>query len=249
MEVSISPITLDVTKQLSRLYPAPSSQTSSGTKDKTPKEKDRQSVLDRFFAADFIPPPHLGNKSNQLPVDAEGSESYGVKYVRYLQQFAYEQLMRFEPKAGGKDSRSLADVCAASIAAELVGFSSSKAERSQQQQQVVRERILAHTILIHACIEQQSKEGERDGKVGQRVAAEFWTSRLPSHLWRSIRTHLAQSTAAATEAATAAAADTGGVGLVQLEELEVSIELLFLFSSLAQRTGVDIGDKAEPMQR
>ncbi|KAJ1901895.1 hypothetical protein LPJ81_003684 [Coemansia sp. IMI 209127] len=262
MEVAISPITLDVTKQLSRLYPPPSSQNSSSASaaDKAPSQGE--SVLDNFFAADFITPrvPKVSNSKSAGSGGGGGSshslahqllasfdtESYGVKYVRYLHQFAYEQYLRFVPFAYTKPKggvQALADTCAAGIVSDLAIFSSSKWDPNQiqQQQQVLREKVLAHTILIHACIEQNPSLEE---VLGRRVAAEFWESRLPSHLWRSVRIHLAQCAAIGNASDSGVSKSTGAV--VQLEELEVAIELLFLFSSLAQRTGVDIGNKVVP---
>ncbi|KAJ2843095.1 hypothetical protein GGI22_007330, partial [Coemansia erecta] len=200
MEVAISPITLDVTKQLSRLYPPPSSQNSSSASAADNAPTQGESVLDSFFAADFIS-PRVPKVSNSKAAGGGGSshslaqqllasfdtESYGVKYVRYLHQFAYEQYLRFVPFAYTKPEggvQALADTCAASIVSDLAGFSSSKWDPNQiqQQQQVLRERVLAHTILIHACIEQNPRLEE---VLGRRMAAEFWASKLPSHLWRS----------------------------------------------------------------
>ncbi|KAJ1664251.1 hypothetical protein EV178_004297 [Coemansia sp. RSA 1646] len=267
MEVAISPITLDVTKQLARLYPPPSSQQSTSTEGKPSQGEGGDCVLDNFFAADFIPPrvPKVsktgaggggGGSTHSLAQQLLASfdnESYGVKYVRYLHQFAFEQYLRFAPTAysnlkGG--IQSLADVCAAGIVSDLAIFNSSKWDpsRIQQQQQVLREKILAHTIITHACIEQSPG---LEKLLGKRVAVEFWASKLPSHLWRSIRIHLAQcaATASASDVSTSKNKNSGGSSLgavVKPEELEVAVELLFLFSSLAKRTGIDIASKDVP---
>ncbi|KAJ2612636.1 hypothetical protein EV177_002893 [Coemansia sp. RSA 1804] len=294
--VAIGPITLDVTKQLARLYPPPSSSQSStsttdrcsGKEEEEDEKKDDYRVLDSFFAADFIPPriPKGGTATTTAAANANTSsnslaqqlmlasfdhESYGVKYVRYLHQFAHEQYLKFDPAAytGTRDGiRLLGDACAAGIAADIASLSTTKwddsrvhrhrQQKHKGQQKALRERMLAHTILLQACIEQNPP---LDDQLGKPLADEFWTSKVPSLLWSTIRIHRAQQCASTSTAAAAAAAASSssnqsdvsrtaarrtdgtealGAVVVQLDELEVAIELLYLFSSLARRMRIDI---------
>ncbi|KAI9500410.1 hypothetical protein BX070DRAFT_237456 [Coemansia spiralis] len=248
MEVTINPITLDTTKHLARLYPPPHLHSSAAAPASPPCQ--RPPVLDCFFAADFIPPrlprlkpgsSHAAQQQQQQQQQAAfDHESYGVKYARYLHQFAYDQYLRHLPYAYTPDGiRLLADTCAKGIAADLAGFVTPHWDLHQlQKQQVPRERILAHAILVQACIEQTP---ELSAALGKRLAAEFWSSRLPSYLWRSIRVHLAQCTAT-----TNSISDLSKAALVQLDELEVAIELLYLFSSWAKANSLPIANKMLP---
>ncbi|KAJ2636790.1 hypothetical protein GGF40_002787 [Coemansia sp. RSA 1286] len=171
MEVDISPITLETTKQLARLYPTTTWDTAA-QQTAEPKEHDQKSpsahVLDCFFAADFITPKQRHRNSDP----AADQESYGVQYVRYLHRFRLEQQRR-DPETGA------AGGFVRRIVSELAGRS--------KWEQPVRERILAQAIIVQARIE----AGVEEAGANELLAAEFGKSRLPGCLWRSIQLHLA----------------------------------------------------------
>ncbi|KAJ1723586.1 hypothetical protein LPJ53_002071 [Coemansia erecta] len=95
------------------------------------------------------------------------------------------------------------------IVSELVGRT--------RWEQTVRENILALAIIVQARIE----AGTEDRAAGPLLAGEFAKSRLPACLWRSIQVHLTGEEAAGERA------------VVRPDELEVAIELLFLFTHWA----------------
>ncbi|KAJ2908107.1 hypothetical protein GGI21_003217, partial [Coemansia aciculifera] len=145
-------------------------------------------------------------------------ESYGVKYVRYLHQFSQDQLARLKEKADllqGPDEQVFVD--------KIVSELSTSSGRSVWDS-AAREAVLAYAIAVQARIEQSA---ELLDSWGAQLAESFWASRLPSSLWRSIHKHLLQSAADAPTTSSPVRAD----------ELEVAIELLFLFSNWSA-TGV-----------
>ncbi|KAJ2852990.1 hypothetical protein J3B02_003334 [Coemansia erecta] len=200
MEVDISPITLDTTKQLAKLYPtttwetsAPGGATESGESDQKPQTAR---ILDSFFAADFITPKQRHRNSDP----ASGQESYGIQYVHYLHRFRLEQQKRDADtsKSGGFVRR---------IVGELNGRT--------KWEQPVRERILAQAIIVQTRIEAGLEE---ELGAAEQLAAEFGKSRLPACLWRSIQQHLAGD-------------NSNEKAVVRPDELEVAIELLYLFNN------------------
>ncbi|KAJ1785191.1 hypothetical protein LPJ62_004329, partial [Coemansia sp. RSA 2167] len=171
------------TKRLARLYGTNSDGTTdSDTFPSTTTNKDRTSMLDTFFAADFIPP--VGKRAS--------GDSYGEKYVRYLSEFAQDQAQR----------HSMAQ-CVDEMALEL--------ETREHWESNERERMLARAILVQVHIERS----QLSQQVGVRLAHVFAVSQLPLVLWRAVQQHVANDS-------------------VRADELEVAIELLYLFSSWAE---------------
>ncbi|KAJ1802239.1 hypothetical protein LPJ56_006217, partial [Coemansia sp. RSA 2599] len=210
MEVDISPITLETTKQLARLYPATGWETpmqpGMGSEESDQQKSQRERILDSFFAADFITPKQRHRNSDPAATAAAAAaaadqESYGIQYVRYLHRFRLEQHRRdADTSAPGGFVRR--------IVGELAGRS--------RWEQPVRERILAQAIIVQARIEAGAEE---DG-AAEMLAAEFGKSRLPGCLWRSIQLHLAGDAGGGSEKT-----------VVRPDELEVAIELLYLFNN------------------
>ncbi|KAJ2700172.1 hypothetical protein H4218_002165 [Coemansia sp. IMI 209128] len=239
MEVDIAPITPETTKTLARLYPSDTRcqtgrSSSNGLGELLPRlsaydGQPRAQVLDSFFAADFIPPYQNTSSSSssssrgrtQAPTAAD-HESYGVKYVRYLHQFSQDQLARLKTDEAD-DERVFVDKIVADLGASGRGVWDSPA----------REAVLAYAIVVQARIERSPELLE---PWGSRLAEAFWASRLPGSLWRSIHSHLVQSAAAAPDSPLQQPpAPTGPT--VRADELEVAVELLFLFSNWSA-TGV-----------
>ncbi|KAJ2820705.1 hypothetical protein GGI24_004409, partial [Coemansia furcata] len=240
MEVDIAPITLETTKTLARLYPSDTrSQSARGYAGQTELPRlsahDGQpsaQVLDSFFAADFIPPYQSTSSSSSRVRTQAGSgaadhESYGVKYVRYLHQFSKDQLARLKTEAA-QDEQVFVDRIIVELAA------------NRGWEAAARETVLAYAIVVQTRIERSAELLE---PWGSRLAEAFWASRLPGSLWRSIHNHLLQSAAAAAAAATTnsnppiSALPVSPEPTVRADELEVAVELLYLFSNWSA-TGV-----------
>ncbi|KAJ1892106.1 hypothetical protein LPJ71_007512, partial [Coemansia sp. S17] len=226
MEVDIAPITLETTKTLARLYPseARSQPARSGVgQAELPRlsaydGQPSAQVLDSFFAADFIPPYQNTSSRGRAQVgSAADHESYGVKYVRYLHQFSQDQLARLKTDAAD-DERVFVDRIVAELAAGGRSVWDSAA----------REAVLAYAIVVQARIEQSA---ELLQPWGSRLAEAFWASRLPASLWRSIHAHLHQSSAAAAADSSQLPSPASPGSTVRADELEVAVELLFLFSN------------------
>ncbi|KAJ2814939.1 hypothetical protein IWW50_006978, partial [Coemansia erecta] len=85
-------------------------------------------------------------------------------------------------------------------------------DQKQQQQQKweheARERLLAQAVLVQVQVERRRIGREESAA----LALAFWASRLPGVLWRAVQQHVAK-------------------GDVRADELEVAVELLYLFSS------------------
>ncbi|KAJ2002101.1 hypothetical protein GGI04_003477 [Coemansia thaxteri] len=237
MEVGINPITLETTKTLARLYPSQRSrvaQESSGAKAtlaRLPAYASRPSaqVLDSFFAADFIPPYQHGGSHSRTRAPQAGKEaapvasgeSYGVKYVRYLHQFARDQVARLcvvkaeaEAETSETETGEAEAVLVEAIARELAGRA--------QWEQAAREVVLAQAIVVQARIE---RNPQLLAAWGARLARAFWASRLLAGLWRTVQLHLHPAAAGGLGEA------NGSAGGVRADELEVAVELLFLFSN------------------
>ncbi|KAJ2439436.1 hypothetical protein GGF42_007951, partial [Coemansia sp. RSA 2424] len=273
MEVDIHPITLETTKMLARLYPA-GTQSSSSSRQQQDDDKGRGTqlprlsaddgqpsaqVLDRFFAADFIPPGHQQQQHSSSSAGSGGRgaatttdhESYGVKYVRYLHQFSQDQLARL----AADDERVFVDRIVAELGADGGGGGRGAWDAA------AREAVLAYAIAVQARIE---RSAELLAPWGARLATAFWASRLPASLWRAVHLHLhppaspaavrsseleaaavrggelevASARGGELEVANARAAGERGVAaVIRADELEVAVELLFLFSNWSA-TGV-----------
>ncbi|KAJ2581451.1 hypothetical protein GGH95_002072, partial [Coemansia sp. RSA 1836] len=229
MEVDIHPITLETTKMLARLYPA-GTQSSGSSSRQQQDDKGRgvqlprlsaddgqpsAQVLDRFFAADFIPPGHQQQQQHNSSSSSAGSggrgaatttttdhESYGVKYVRYLHQFSQDQLARL----AADDERVFVDRIVAELGADGGGRGAWDA--------AAREAVLAYAIAVQARIERSAEllapgsELEANARGGELEAANA-----------------------------RAAGERGVAAVIRADELEVAVELLFLFSNWSA-TGV-----------
>ncbi|KAJ2499702.1 hypothetical protein GGH96_003289 [Coemansia sp. RSA 1972] len=186
MEVEINPITLETTKRLARLYGTNSDGSPDSDSFPSASNEGLSSVLDTFFAADFIPP--TGKRAS--------NDSYGEKYVRYLSEFAQDQAQRHSIEQSVDE-----------MALEL--------ETREQWESNERERMLARAILVQVQIERL----QLSPKVGVRLAQVFAVSQLPFVLWRAVQQHAANDS-------------------VRADELEVAIELLYLFSTWAEPNGM-----------
>ncbi|KAJ2746849.1 hypothetical protein GGI20_001002 [Coemansia sp. BCRC 34301] len=206
MEVEIHPITLETTRMLARLFPSAvhSSSTSSkgGQLPRLPAyDGQPQAQVLDMFFAADFIPPNQHGSSSR-----GDHESYGVKYVRYLHQFSQDQLLRL----GAADERVFVD----KIVEDL-----GPAGRSVWDS-TAREAVLAYAIAVQAHIERSPELLE---PWGTALAEAFWASRLPGSLWRSIHSHLGQATGGVPA--------TSSPSAVRADELEVAVELLFLFSN------------------
>ncbi|KAJ2716065.1 hypothetical protein H4R19_000857 [Coemansia spiralis] len=221
MEVDISPITLDTTKRLAQLYPSVAG--FPGGADPAEAGLDEAgpvAVLDGFFAADFLPARGSGGQQSQqqqqqqrakaatMPEVAQAaaaSESYGAKYVRYLGEVAREH-----------GRKQLSDgVSAASCYADEI---SSELARRRVWEPRARERLLVLSILVQAHIERTPELG---AQLAQRLADAFAKSWLRLALWQCVAQHLAPATGSAPP-------------VVSPDDLEVAVELLYLFAAWAR---------------
>ncbi|KAJ2722075.1 Factor arrest protein 11 [Coemansia sp. Benny D115] len=172
MEVDISPITLETTKLLGRLFPAEPAPGSAAKDADSAAEEPRGHVLDSFFAADFLMPTRQRHRNSDPTVSVQ--EPYGVQYVRYLHRFHADQQRRDTSGTGLVDK----------VASELARFA-----QSPRWEPPMRERVLAQALVVQARIEAGAEDG---AAISARLARAFWKSpRLPAVLWRCVQGHLA----------------------------------------------------------
>ncbi|KAJ1717921.1 hypothetical protein LPJ61_007044, partial [Coemansia biformis] len=248
MDVDISPITLDTTKRLAQLYPSPAGFPGAGDPASATlgnSSGGRARVLDGFFAADFLPArssrsaagdtqqrpkpatiPDIAHPLAAAAVAGDG-ESYGAKYVRFLHDFAWDHA-RHIGSGVRVDSDEFADECVEEISRELA--------RHRVWEPKTRERLVALVILVQAHFERADQP--TDALVA-RLAADFAKSRLKLALWQCISLHLTRRPAAA------GSPGSPGASLpppplpppppVSPDDLEVAVELLYLFETWALR--------------
>ncbi|KAJ1934595.1 hypothetical protein GGF37_006306, partial [Kickxella alabastrina] len=246
MESEISAITLEATKLLARIYPTKQNETMPLIDLPPPSSQNTSSssggggveILDSFFAADFMihhptrRPTNtssiIGNTSKTTNMDIE-DESYGTKYIRYLNKFRIE-------KAKVEKGKDLVDT----IVEAINGSPEVVAEYK------VRESILARAIIVQAQIE----AGKRDRAHGERLAEEFVKAKMDNGLWYSIQAHLHCSD---NNEDTSAGRGSGGgsTPMVGVDELEMAVELLFIFShwSLALKRKETVAPGAQSLLR
>ncbi|PIA14835.1 hypothetical protein COEREDRAFT_88359 [Coemansia reversa NRRL 1564] len=243
MEVEISPITPEITKQLARLYPSAETNFPEANNTKsavTPRKRLRGSakVLDGFFAADFIPPRDQSNGNNRVRqgdvqrvsagnvVESADRESYGIKYVRYLQQFIRDLPVTGNRRTTSSGAGWVAEECASGILRAL------DSKGVTEWKQAEREKMLARAIVVQARIEQCP---ELLPTLGARLAGAFGRSQLAPALWQSIQWHLHPNSSSRSRSSSRGSTSSGSSSnrtkAVALDELEVAIELLYLFSN------------------
>ncbi|KAI7820896.1 hypothetical protein BX661DRAFT_188752 [Kickxella alabastrina] len=170
----------------------------------------------------------IGNTSKTTNMDIE-DESYGTKYIRYLNKFRIE-------KTKVEKGKDLVDT----IVEAINGSPEVVAEYK------VRESILARAIIVQAQIE----AGKRDRVHGERLAEEFVKAKMDNGLWYSIQAHLHCSDN--NEDASAGRSSGGGSSpVVGVDELEMAVELLFIFShwSLALKRKETVAPGAQSLLR
>ncbi|KAJ2800735.1 hypothetical protein H4R20_003948, partial [Coemansia guatemalensis] len=246
MEVEISPITPEITKQLARLYPSAeatfpeANDTTAGVVEPRKQLRPSAKVLDGFFAADFIPPRDQSNGSSRMRqsdvqlrastgngVEGADRESYGVKYVRYLHQFVRDLPATGSRRTASSEAGWVAEECAAGILRALDGRCEAEWGKAE------REKMLARAVVVQARIEQSP---ELLSTLGARLAGAFDRSQLAAALWQSIRGHLHPG-GIGSRASTSSGSSNGSSGrakAVALDELEVAMELLYLFSNWSE---------------
>ncbi|KAJ2078876.1 hypothetical protein H4R24_004175 [Coemansia sp. RSA 988] len=245
MEVEISPITPDITKQLARLYPSAEAnfpEANDTTAVVEPRKQLRPSVkvLDGFFAADFIPPRDQSNGNHRMrqgdiqqrastgnSVEGADRESYGVKYVRYLHQFVRDLPSTGNGRTESSEAGWVAEECAAGLLRALDGRKETEWGKAE------REKMLARAVVVQARIEQSPGLLPT---LGARLAEAFGKSQLATALWQSIRGHLhpGNSGSRTSTSSSSSASSSSRAKAVALDELEVAMELLYLFSNWSE---------------
>ncbi|KAJ2775678.1 hypothetical protein IWQ57_000248 [Coemansia nantahalensis] len=216
MEVDISPITLDTTKRLAQLYPSAAGFPSGADAPAPPLDEAAGPVLDGFFAADFLPVRGSGQQQQakaadgQRQADGDG-EAYGAKYVRFLGAFARDHgsSKAGADGAGGGSADDADSGTAGGYADEICGELGWR--RAWEPR--ARERLLALAVLAQAHMERGPAPAA--ARLAAQLAEAFVRSRLRLALWRCVALHLAP----------------GAPPAVSADDLEVAVELLFLFAS------------------
>ncbi|KAJ2780519.1 hypothetical protein GGI15_003510 [Coemansia interrupta] len=201
MEVDINPITLDTTRQLARLYPAAPAAAAHAEQELLDTSETQQDQ----GAADGRILDSFFAADFITPKQRHRGDQPSDHESYGIQYVRYLHQFRTEQQRRdpGLGARS---GFVRRIVSELVGRT--------RWEQTVRENILALAIIVQARIE----AGVEERGAGALLAAEFGKSRLASSLWHSIQVHLTGEESAGERA------------VVRPDELEVAIELLFLFT-------------------